>query len=109
MPTTEMANPSPKHDNRGAVCASYVRCGRSWCPCMQGGPRHGPYFTRYWREGGRRRKEYIRLDAAQERRVGCDERRSREREDRRRVDEGRTSWRALLGALRAFERYGRTT
>jgi hypothetical protein len=76
---------------------------------MHGGPKHGPYFTRYWREDGHRRKEYVRLDAADARRVGCDERRSREREARRRVEEGREAWRALLGALRAYERLGRVT
>jgi len=103
----ETANPSPKQADAGAVCAKFVRCGRPWCRCMNGGPRHGPYYIRYWREGGRRHKEYIRLDAAQERRTACDERRSREREDRRRIEDGRKAWRTLLGALRAYERLGR--
>src|SRR5688572_28164574 len=107
MPTTKTANPSPKHDDRGAVCVRYVRCGRAWCRCMNGGPKHGPYYLRSWREGGRRLKEYIRLDAAQARRVACDERRWRERQDRRRVADGRAAWRTLIGALRAYERYGR--
>jgi hypothetical protein len=74
---------------------------------MKGGPRHGPYFARYWRAGTRRLKEYIRLDEVSARRAACDERRSQEREARRRVEDGRKAWRALLVALRAFERHGR--
>ena len=107
MVTTETANPSPKHDDRGSVVVHWVRCGKPWCRCATGGPRHGPYYLRYWREGGRRRKEYIRLDAAEPRRAACEARRSREREDRRRVDDGRKAWRTLLDALRAYERLGR--
>src|SRR4051812_47866632 len=104
MPKTESADPSPKHDDRGAVVEHWVRCGKPWCGCATGGPRHGPYYLRYWREGGRRRKEYVRLDEAQKRRAACDERRSRECEGRRRLVEGRTSWRALVATLRAYER-----
>ena len=107
MPRTETANPSPKHDDRGAVCARWVRCGKPWCRCMQGGPKHGPYFARYWREGGRRRTEYVTLADSAERRAACDERRRMEREHRRTTEEARRAWRTLLAALRAYERLGR--
>jgi hypothetical protein len=107
MLTTKHGDPAPKHYDRGAVVARWVRCGKSWCRCSNGGPRHGPYYSRYWREGGRRHKEYIRLDAARSRQAACDERRVREREDRRRVKDARKAWRELLGALRAYEWLGR--
>ena len=42
----------------GSVCPQKVKCGRPNCHCAQG-KLHGPYFYRFWREGGRLRKEYI--------------------------------------------------
>ena len=104
MPRTETANPSPKQDDRGAVCARWVRCGKPWCRCMQGGTKHGPYFARYWREGGRRRKENIRVVDAPERRAACDERRRRERDERREAAETWGALRALLREVRRYER-----
>lgn len=109
MPTTKSGDSSPKHDDRGAVVVRWVRCGKAWCRCANGGPRHGPYYARYWREGGRRRKQYIRLDAVAERRGACDERRRRETESRRRSAVARGTWRASLAALRVFERFERVT
>jgi hypothetical protein len=103
MPTTETANPSPKRDDRGAIVARWVRCGKPWCRCSNGGPKHGPYYTRYWREGGRRHKEYIRLTDAEARRDGCDKRRQMDRQGRRVIGEGRRAWRTLLEALRQYE------
>src|SRR5450756_1572888 len=44
----------------GAVCAQYVRCGTPGCKCARG-ELHGPYFSRFWRDGdGKLRKEYVR-------------------------------------------------
>jgi hypothetical protein len=103
MPTTETANPSPKLDDRGAVCAHYVRCGRTRRRCMRGSPRHGPYYTRYWREDGRRRKESIRLADAPDHRAACDARRRRERDGRRPVAQAWDTWRAILGEVRRHE------
>ena len=36
----------------GVVCPQWVRCGRPNCRCSKGQP-HGPYFYRFWREGGK--------------------------------------------------------
>ena len=47
----------------GSVHAQYVRCGKPGCRCARG-ERHGPYWRRYWREGGATRSAYVRLDAA---------------------------------------------
>ncbi len=104
MPTTEFKDPSPKQADEGAVCARWVRCGKPWCRCMRGGPKHGPYFARYWREGGRRRTEYVRLADVAERRAACDERRHLRRGARELTKETRQTWRTLLGALREYEK-----
>ena len=49
---------------------------------MQGSQKHGPYYIRYWREGGKRHKEYVRLADAEGRRAACDERRQARRQVR---------------------------
>jgi hypothetical protein len=95
---------SPKHADTGAVCARYVRCGRAWCNCMRGGPKHGPYYSRYWREGGKRHKEYVRLADAEGRRAACDERRQGQHQFRQMAEDSQQAWRTLLGALREYER-----
>jgi len=38
----------------------HVRCGKPSCWCSEGGLGHGPYAYKYWKEGGRLRKEYVR-------------------------------------------------
>jgi len=36
----------------------YVKCGKAGCKCAKG-QGHGPYWYRYWKEGGRLKKRYI--------------------------------------------------
>ena len=43
----------------GCLSATYQRCGKPTCRCSHG-QRHGPYWSRFWREGGRRRRAYVR-------------------------------------------------
>ena len=43
----------------GSLSAAWQRCGRQNCRCAKGG-LHGPYWSRFWRENGRRRREYVR-------------------------------------------------
>ena len=43
----------------GSLHAQWVRCGKAACRCMNGGAPHGPYWWRYWREGGQPRKAYV--------------------------------------------------
>lgn len=47
----------------GAVCAQYVRRGQSLC---------GPYWYRFWREGGRLRKAYVRPSELESIRERCE-------------------------------------
>lgn len=41
-----------------------VKCGKDGCRCAQG-EGHGPYTYKYWKEGGRLRKQYVGKRAAQ--------------------------------------------
>lgn len=36
-----------------------VRCGKAGCWCADGAVGHGPYTYKYWREGGKLKKEYL--------------------------------------------------
>ena len=70
---TESAKTLPKTLS-GVVCAQRVRCGRRQCRCARG-QLHGPYHYRFWRQGGRLRKEYVRPDDLERVRAACDARR----------------------------------
>jgi hypothetical protein len=48
----------------GVLLANGVRCGKPACRCARG-ELHGPYLYRRWREGGRQRRQYVRLDDAE--------------------------------------------
>jgi hypothetical protein len=43
----------------GSLSATSQRCGKQGCRCMTG-DLHGPYWSRFWRERGRRRRQYVR-------------------------------------------------
>ena len=99
---TETAKPSTNKDE-GAVCVRWVRCGRSWCRCMRGGPKHGPYFARYWWRGGRRCKGYVRRQDAERVGAACAIRRESEREERMRADAAHQAWREVRALIREIE------
>ncbi|MGE3511474.1 MAG: DUF6788 family protein [Vicinamibacterales bacterium] len=96
------SKPSPK-TGEGAVCVRWVRCGKLNCRCRQGGPKHGPYFAQYWREGGRRQKRYVRkLDAA-EVAAACSKRQAAEQAQRAQEEAARQTWRDLRAVIREVE------
>jgi hypothetical protein len=82
----------------GAVCAQWVRCGRPNCRCAQGSP-HGPYHYRFWREGGRLRKEYVRRSDVERVRAQCQAR----RQGRQELANWREVWRQLVAQVREVE------
>ena len=43
----------------GSVHAEHSRCNKPTCRCTQG-QLHGPYWRRFWREGGHTRTAYVR-------------------------------------------------
>jgi hypothetical protein len=82
----------------GVVCIQWKRCGRQNCRCAGGRP-HGPYFCRFWREGGKLKKAYVRRADVEEVQARCQARRSA----RAAVARGWEEWRALAALVREVE------
>jgi hypothetical protein len=43
----------------GCLTRTLQRCGKRNCRCARG-QLHGPYWSRFWCEHGRRRRQYVR-------------------------------------------------
>jgi hypothetical protein len=78
----------------GVVCAQQVRCGKPGCRCARG-QGHLAYY-RFWREGGRLRKRYVRRADLAVVRAACDAR----RQERRELVEAWQHWRKLVATVR---------
>ena len=78
----------------GAVCVQRVRCGKSGCRCARGQPHLA--FYRFWREGGRLRKSYVKRADLAEVRAGCEARRRASRES----SAGWEQWRKMASVVR---------
>jgi len=100
---SESAQPSPKK-GEGAVCIQWVRCGKRTCRCMRDGPKHGPYFRRFWWQDGRRCRRYVRKEEAVDFAAACAIRREAERAERERNDATRQAWREVRTLIREVER-----
>jgi len=56
----EIGGMSPKIEPlSGTLMAETKACGKPACRCARG-ELHGPYWRRYWREAGRRRRRYVK-------------------------------------------------
>ncbi len=86
----------------GAVCRQWKRCGKPGCRCAHGA-LHGPYHYRFWREGGRLRKAYVKSADVPAVRAACDDYRERQRLFREFRDIGRREWSHLMGLLREVQ------
>jgi hypothetical protein len=95
---TKNSETLPKIPFLGVVLPQWVRCGKSNCRCAQG-RLHGPYFYRFWREGGRLRKTYVRPAEVEEVRAACEAR----RRERKRVSVGLRLWRQMAALLREVQ------
>src|SRR5262249_37439810 len=82
----------------GVVLLQWVRCGRPNCCCARG-LLHGPYHYRFYREGGRLRKRYVKRSELEEVRAQCDARRRARRDHQA----AWATWRELLAAVRELE------
>ena len=91
--TSETPGPLPK-TLPGAVCAQRVRCGKPGCRCARG-PGHLAYY-RFWREGGRLRKCYVRRADLASVRAACEAR----GRDRRVLADAWHQWRNLVAVMR---------
>jgi hypothetical protein len=94
---TKLAETLPK-TLPGAVCAQLVRCGHPNCRCARGS-LHGPYFYRFWREGGRLRTEYVPRPDVERVRGRCRARRRARQE----LAAWQEVWRRLVAAVREVE------
>ena len=83
-----------------AVCAQYVRCGKSNCKCASG-LLHGPYHYCFWREGGKLKKAYVRKADVAEVRSIC----QTYRQSRQRFNIDFDLWRSLQLELREVEHH----
>ena len=78
----------------GVVCGQRVRCGKPTCRCA-GGPGHLAYY-RFWREGGRLRKCYVRRADLASVRAACEAR----RRERRELADAWREWRRMVAIVR---------
>ena len=90
----------------GVVLAEKKRCGKANCRCRSGedDDLHGPYFYRYWRQGGRLRKAYVPRDRVEATRAACRQRQERERQERARRAEFQAALRRFRERAREVER-----
>ena len=95
--STNTAETLPKN-LPGVVCPQWVRCGRANCRCARG-QLHGPYHYRFWREGGRLRKQYVKPADLERVREACQARR-REKDSLR---SAWAQWRRILALLQEVE------
>lgn len=88
----------------GWVAVQWRRCRRTCATCAAGG-RHGPYYSRFWRDAeGRLHQEYLRPARVPYVRRACAAWR-RQREHRRAVRRlALGDWRAARTLLREVER-----
>ena len=86
----------------GVVCAQMVRCGKPNCKCARG-ELHGPYYFRFWRDGGRLRKQYVRAADLAATQAACEGRRNEQRAVRVSRKLGADELHSLLAQLRQYE------
>jgi hypothetical protein len=78
----------------GAVCVQRVRCGKPGCRCARG-QAHAAYY-RFWHEGGRQRKCYVKRADLADVRAACEARRQESRE----LSAGWEQWRQMVSVVR---------
>ena len=82
----------------GTVCVQWVRCGRKNCHCARG-KRHGPYHYRLWREGGQRRKVYVKSAELEQVQAQCQAR----KRNRQALADWHEVWREMVARVREVE------
>lgn len=100
---TQATNENPKTLPKtlpGVVCAQRVRCGKPGCRCASG-QRHLAYY-RFWRDGGRLKKCYVRTADLAAVRAARDARRA----EQRLLADAWQQWRELAAVVREAEGSG---
>ena len=83
----------------GVVCAQWRRCGKPNCHCVTG-DRHGPYFYRCFRVGGKLRQQYVKREDVPQVQAACEQRQRNEQALRRTLQQSGAHWKQLQGRLR---------
>lgn len=86
----------------GVVLPQHVRCGKPNCRCADG-DLHGPYYYRFWREDGRLRKQYVRLDDVDAVRAACRRRQEQAAARRKRRVQWMKTYRNFTDQLKHVE------
>lgn len=95
-----ISNLSPKIDYVcGSIVAYYKKCNRANCKCRQG-QLHGPYFYRFWRQEGKRFKEYIRKENVAVTKAACESYQRQKRLNKNTRQKHLTLWRKLKTQLK---------
>jgi len=95
MMQTKTAKPLPNM-LPGAVCAQWRE---------RGGKRYGPYYFRFWREGGRLHKQYIKREDVDAVRAACVRHREEQAVRRRNHAERMQLLRGFEASCREVERW----
>lgn len=86
----------------GGVYAQYIRCTGRCAKCTDGAG-HGPYWYRFYRVGGKVRKEYISARRVPYVRRQCAAWRALRRQERQARQTALAEWRTTRGLLREVE------
>ena len=85
----------------GAVCVQWRTCGKTGCRCTSG-QKHGPYYYRCWRAGGKLNMQYIKRAEVAAVQAACKQRQMKERELRQTLQQSNAEWKRLRAALRHY-------
>ncbi len=92
---------------RGHLERRMVRCGKANCKCAKG-ELHGPYYLRRWRNGRKKRSNYVKKRDVFVTFEACLEYKRNRQETRKLIREinesGNAMWKAMRGILREWTR-----
>ena len=88
-------------DFQGAIYVQYRRCGKKNCHCATG-EKHGPYYFRFWRTGGKLLTKYIKRADVEQTRAACERNRQSKRYWRTLRDESTGLFREMRGLLKEW-------
>lgn len=95
MRQTKVMKPLP-NTLPGSVCAQWRE---------RGGKRYGPYYFRFWREGGRLHKQYVKRNDVDSVRAACQRHREEQQAQRQNHTELMRMLRQYKATCRELERW----
>jgi hypothetical protein len=89
----------------GTLHPQYIRCGRAGCKCASG-ELHGPYHYRFYREGGKLHKQYVKRADVASVKARCRASQQQRAAMRRILQENHQRWRQLMAAVQQLNQEG---